>query len=822
MPVIITQFKFEQVGAEEVTAELANQKQLESQVVAEVNKANTAFAQQTKIVGEDAKATEALATAMKKIPQALAGQSIRQMEGLSKSIKEGTLQIDAFRTASELAKKQLQQLAPESAQFKRLQAEIKASIIASENLSKSFSSTKGELRAMRETLLQLEDAGHENTDVFRNLSIEAGKLEDAAGDAQARIKTLASDTFKFDAAIGAVQGLTAAFSIGQGVIGLFGDESEEIQKTLLKVNSAMAILTGLQQIQNTIQRQTAVTLAVENALRKIGALSTNLQAASESRFTIVRFLATKAQLALNAAMAANPATVLLVAIGALAGVLLYLANTTDDAAEAQEELARQTEFANQSLRNQVDIVNSLADADQRQIQRLQASGATAAAIRAATIATIDAQIARQTDLIESLRERSGVEEEFDAAVLKRNELRSQREIALLNDQKDRQKEFEELQQKNKEVTIKFLDDIIAANDIAVIEARNGFDRLVAQIEAIQARLRKTLATTDLGANERVLAELEATEKIKQARQELVGDSIESYNQIVEAAKLRSRDQVLINATQNQQILQDNQAAAQANIAIAEEEAQRRALIREQIFDSTIQLANSLAQSTAEIARNQAQAELDYLQTRLDKGLISQEQYDQEVTKIRRRQAAQEKENAIFTATINAAAAIIKVFSSVGPPLSFILAGVTAASTLAQIAAIRSRPLPAFKKGTRSAPGGESLIGEAGAELYQQSDGRMYIATKPSIVDLDPGAKVFTASDTAKMLNNNMFLSSPGYHNQGQNAPAFDYGKMGKAIAKELQNMPLNEVNFDERGFSIHQGKISDRAMRQANRYKIGI
>lgn len=820
MPVIITQFKFEQVGAEQITAELASQKQLEGQVTAEVVKANAAFAQQAKVVSEDAKATENLANAMKKIPQALGGQSMRQMQELSKSIKDGALQIDAFRTATEAAKKRLSELAPESAQFKRLQAEIKASVVANELLNKSFASSRAELKAMKAALTQLEDAGFENTDIFRNLSIEAGKLDDALGDTQARIKTLASDTFKFDAAIGAVQGLTAAFSVGQGVIGLFGTESEEIQKTLLKVNSAMAILTGLQQIQNTIQRQTAVTLAVENALRRIGALSTTLQSAAESRFTIVRVLATKAQIALNLAMAANPATVLLVAIGALAGALLYLTTRTDKEAEAQEELARRLEFTNQSLKNQVEIVKSLADADQRQVERLKASGASAAAVRAATIATIDAQIARQTQLIEKLREQSGVEEQFDAAVIQRAELRSQREIALLQDQTDRQKEFEELQKKNKEVSLKFLDDIIAGTDIAVIQARDGFERLVAQIEAIQARARKAIAAPDTTDNQRVLAELQANEEIRKARQALTGDLTSIQTNYTGEYANGLEGEVLANAQKNQQILADNQANAQANLDVARAEAEERKIIAQQVFDAGITLASSLAQSTLEISRNQNDAEIAILQQRLDQGLISQQQFDKEVSRIRYRQAQQEKEAAIFNATVNAIAAIVKVFSSTGPPLSFILAGATAAALAAQIAALKSKEIPAFATGTNSAPGGPSLIAEKGAELYQQRDGRMYIATNPGIVDLDPGARVYTASQTNKMLNGG-YPSYSGPVNSRSNGGGFDYKKLGKVVANEIKSMPISEVHFNEEGYSRYQTNLNNRALRQAQRYSSG-
>lgn len=818
MPVIITEFQFKVTDPQAVTDELAKQGTLEKQVVAEVNKANEAFSRQSKILADETANANKLAEAMKKIPQALSGQAVRQIDNLAKSIKEGTLQIDAFRTATELTKKRLQELDPASDAFKKLQGELKASVIANENLNKSFTSSRGQLRAMRESLLQLEEAGFENTQVFRNLSIEAGKLEDAAGDAQARIKTLASDTFKFDAAIQAIGGVTAAFSIAQGAAGLFESENEELQKTLLKVNSAMAILTGLQQLQNTLQKQTAAVLATENILRRIGAASTALQSSAESRFVIVRVLATKAQAALNAAMAANPAGVLLLAIGALAAALLYFTTRTDEAAEAQAELARQAEFANQSLRNQVQIVDSLAAADQAEIDKLKARGVQGAAIRNAEIAAIDRQIARILKLRERLREQAGVEDEFDKANEKLLELRNRREIKLLEDQRARAEE-------GAKVTQKFLQDQVAANELALLElaeTATGFERLVAEIALIQARLRQTLANTDLGANERLLAEARALDEIRKARQALVGDEIETFDTREERSKEFIRNEVLNSAIGAQQRLQQRQAEAQAELNIVAETEEKKKALRQATFDAVVQLANSLSASVLESTRNQNEAELQILQDRLDRGLISQKQYDQQVTIIKRRQAQQEKNLAIFQATINAAAAIVKVFQTTGPPLSFILAATTAAATLAQIAAISNKPLPAFEKGTKNAPGGASLVAEKGAELIQQADGSWHVATRPSIVDLQPGAKVFTAQETARMMGkNNMYPTAPGHINLTPKKQDFDYNKLGRVIGKELEKLPISNNNFDENGFSSHTIKMKQLDAYRANRYSSG-
>lgn len=119
---------------------------------------------------------------------------------------------------------------------------------------------KGQLREMKAELAELEMQGLAGSERFRELSERAGELEDQIGDTNAQIKILASDTATFDALIEGVSGLVGAFAIGQGALALFGVENEEVERALLKVNSAMAILQGLQQISNTLNKDSAFSV----------------------------------------------------------------------------------------------------------------------------------------------------------------------------------------------------------------------------------------------------------------------------------------------------------------------------------------------------------------------------------------------------------------------------------------------------------------------------------------------------------------------------------------------------------------------------------
>jgi hypothetical protein len=129
-------------------------------------------------------------------------------------------------------------------------------------------SLTGQLRQLKQELSQLEQAGKENSDEFEKLTLKAAKLEDQIGDTRERVRVLASDTFKFDAAVGAVSTLASGFEVAQGAAALFGGESEALNEVIAKTTAVTAIANGVREIADTLTGQSAVKLAVLNAAQK--------------------------------------------------------------------------------------------------------------------------------------------------------------------------------------------------------------------------------------------------------------------------------------------------------------------------------------------------------------------------------------------------------------------------------------------------------------------------------------------------------------------------------------------------------------------------
>jgi hypothetical protein len=146
--------------------------------------------------------------------------------------------------------------------FKKLVDEAKKLEKQVDNTGKSSKSLTGQLRGLKQELANLEIAGQDGTQTFNDLLIAAAKLEDQIGDTRARVKILASDTFKFDAAVGATQALASGFELAQGAATLFGAENEDLQKAIAKVTAATAVANGVQQLSSLIKEESAIKTAV--------------------------------------------------------------------------------------------------------------------------------------------------------------------------------------------------------------------------------------------------------------------------------------------------------------------------------------------------------------------------------------------------------------------------------------------------------------------------------------------------------------------------------------------------------------------------------
>jgi hypothetical protein len=128
-----------------------------------------------------------------------------------------------------------------------------------EQAVQSTKSLRTQLRELQQQLASGQLKGEE----FRQASIRAGELRDAIGDANQRINALASDTGRLDGLIEAGAGIAGAFSVAQGAMAVFGEENEEVQQAILKVQGSLAILNGVQAVANTLNKDSALMVQLQ-------------------------------------------------------------------------------------------------------------------------------------------------------------------------------------------------------------------------------------------------------------------------------------------------------------------------------------------------------------------------------------------------------------------------------------------------------------------------------------------------------------------------------------------------------------------------------
>ena len=118
-------------------------------------------------------------------------------------------------------------------------------------MTDKFVTAKSELRA----LTNLINSGQLTGDELIMAKNRAGQLTDEIGDTRQEIKRLASDTRGLDLLGDSMQTLGATMQIAEGSMALFGDESQEMQKALIRLNAVMAISNGLGQLGEQITKK---------------------------------------------------------------------------------------------------------------------------------------------------------------------------------------------------------------------------------------------------------------------------------------------------------------------------------------------------------------------------------------------------------------------------------------------------------------------------------------------------------------------------------------------------------------------------------------
>jgi len=190
------------------------------------------------------------------------------------------------------------------AEKRTIELEVKES--GFDQVTEKTKTLKQQLREMKEQLGTMD----EGSEGFKELVAEAGKLQDKIGDLNQQVKNFASDTGKVDIALGGLSAVTGGFEAVQGAMGLVGSENKNLEKTMLKVQSAMALANGVQQVQIALQKESAF-------MKGVDAVKTTALSVATGVYTAVVGTSTGAMKLFRLAMIGTGIGALVVGVGLL-------------------------------------------------------------------------------------------------------------------------------------------------------------------------------------------------------------------------------------------------------------------------------------------------------------------------------------------------------------------------------------------------------------------------------------------------------------------------------------------------------------------------
>ena len=710
-----------------------------------------------------------------------------------------------------------------------------------------------QLMAMREEMLRMAEAGDTTSARFIELADQASTLSDTIGDAQAVITLLASDTKNLDAAMQVGGGLVGTFNAATSAMALLGGESEELQQAFLKVQAAMALLQGVQQVMTVLDKRSAANVVIRTAAIKLLNKVKGQQAVAETATTATTTTDTVAQTAntaattastvaikaknvamkiLNKTILANPVMWLVAGLAALAAGLMAIVSHSKKAAEAQRNFSgelERTRRINSPLADDSDFAARIAEAEGkgwREILDIQKESAKK-------------QLENADNLIEDLHDKQRKAE---------GEL-SDKEKEALQEALDMQKEaYDKLNKLNDDYTVQEIAERTAAakqreEDLKAELARRK--ELLIQAAEDERTVKEVLYNLDASnrPKDKFDAQVELQNYKAPEREQEEETDVASFQSVIEYNTKRMQLEMATEDEIYQYRVDMEMKYWQKKLATAEVGSQEYIDISNKIADMEIENNNRVAESNAQklqdiinIAGNILQtlgqmtdeifgAVSDNIQAQIDqldemyttdaeeakndasKKYISEKELEEKKAKLKLRQQKLDKANAIFQIGLSTAMAIMSIWAQV-PKVDFGVSTIALTATAAalgatQLAIAAAKPLSQYAKGRKGGQGEYALVGEKGAEI-------MYVPQGASIIPHNkidqPGAwgayGVPQLPIPASANINPVLLDQAVAASQWQ---PIDYDRLGQAVAKAMPRQRAVNVNVDRHGVTVQSG-----------------
>lgn len=189
----------------------------------------------------------------------------------------------------------------------------------------------------KDTLAKLEAAGMRGTEEWKKAREELERLGKQMKSANLQARVLSDPNAGFRAVTQGVSGLAGAMSAAVGTAALFGAENEELTRIQTRLQAAMAITIGLQQVATTLQKDSYFSVVLLTKAKEWWAAA-NLKVATTLGISTAAAKALMATMTLGLSVAI---TALIATIDKLVRKNREQKKAAEEAAKAQKEAAKE-------------------------------------------------------------------------------------------------------------------------------------------------------------------------------------------------------------------------------------------------------------------------------------------------------------------------------------------------------------------------------------------------------------------------------------------------------------------------------------------------
>lgn len=625
-------------------------------------------------------------------------------QGLDKLIQDLSLSAKGFTELDKSiaeSQKKLDTLDKSSQEFKDLTKEINAATIASkayaesnDTLKKELRDTTNEIGNLERSIKALEKAGQTNTQTYKNLTSQqdtlrkkAGELKDTIGDLNAEIKNSGSDTRNLDKAVRAISTVASGYQVAQGALALYSGENKKFEQALLKLNAVMAITQGLQQIQEELSKRDSVFTQAAAKAKLLYASATRTATGALNGFRV--------------AMISLGIGAFIIAIGALVAnwdrLKIAISGVIGDLDRMREAKKKEIEQSNELIKGlELELEYRVAIGEISEKKALE-----------------DKLKAQQDNL--KLKEQDlEIQKKIQAQVLKD----SKTEIQVMNTKFNKLETYHKASQsmvldQNKstaEATAEYQrqaivvkqiqDELDALNKPKKVqtdkvkeladEVDNLFKLRKLQREA-EARHQAQLDELDRKERER----LQSTADFRKLKSAEYIAKLEAQDQREKAIREKSDDKRKVKEEAFRVARAERENADRERRLQAEQEHAEKVAF---ILQTLSGVADSIGNLASQAIQIRTQNEIQALENKRDKGLITEKQFERESAKIKTEAAKKQRAADIAIATAKIPLIFLQALTSAPFPFGLILASIASGIALAEVAILAASPLPQFKDG----------------------------------------------------------------------------------------------------------------------------